>query len=308
MALSTRVNSDSLCSSLTNCLFLLAFEARMSLASEFVQTRGTHFVLDNSLFLFNGFNGYWMMQVATQPSERYLLVSMMKTSFKALDFVVSEAAKNKVHLILSLVNNYQDFGWRSQYVDWARNAGVQTSSDDDFYTNVVVKHYYKNHVKAWVQEMASYVNPFTTNTCWKYRLKDSMETQLLIRKQYNQAYQVGTNFIRSNLIKEIDFTTIHAYPDAWLSAQGDDAQMAFLRKGFSLASRDSFLNAIYSNIYSLARSGGIGGGLVFQLVAEGMESYSDGYEIDLFQTPSTSSIISQQSRQMTALEHKISRP
>ncbi|KAL0438069.1 UNVERIFIED_CONTAM: Mannan endo-1,4-beta-mannosidase 3 [Sesamum latifolium] len=78
-------------------------------------------------------------------------------------------------------------------------------------------------------------------------------------------------------------------------------------RGFSIASRDSFLNAIYSNICSLARSGGIGGGLLWQLVAEGMESYS-GYEIDLFQTPSTSSVISQQSRQMTALEHKISRP
>ncbi|KAL0357156.1 UNVERIFIED_CONTAM: Mannan endo-1,4-beta-mannosidase 3 [Sesamum calycinum] len=109
----------------------------------------------------------------------------------ALDFVVSEAAKNKVRLIMSLVNNYQDFGGRSQHVDWARNAGVQTSSDDDFYTNVVVKQYYKNDVKA---------------------------------------YQVGTNFIRSNLIKEIDFTTIHGYPDAWLSAQVDDAQMAFLRR------------------------------------------------------------------------------
>ncbi|KAL0335217.1 UNVERIFIED_CONTAM: Mannan endo-1,4-beta-mannosidase 2 [Sesamum radiatum] len=106
-------------------------------------------------------------------------------------FVEHEAAKNKVRLILSLVNNYQDFGGRSQYVDWARNAGVQTSSDDDFYTNVVVKQYYKNDVKA---------------------------------------YQVGTNFICSNLIKEIDFTTIHAYPDAWLSTQVDDAQMAFLRR------------------------------------------------------------------------------
>ncbi|KAK4401956.1 Mannan endo-1,4-beta-mannosidase 2 [Sesamum angolense] len=125
-------------------------------------------------------HGHFAME-ATNYLFRYLLVSMTKTSFKALNFVVSEAAKNKVRLILSLVNNYQDFGWRSQYVDWARNAGVQTSSDDDFYTNFV-------------------------------------------------AYQVGTNFIHSNFIKEIDFTTIHAYPNAWLSAQGDDAQMAFLRK------------------------------------------------------------------------------
>ncbi|KAI3464263.1 hypothetical protein Pfo_020926 [Paulownia fortunei] len=157
------------------------------------------------------------------------------------------------------------------------------------------------------------------------------------RKQYNPGYQVGTDFISNNLIKEIDFTTIHAYPDVWLSAQGDDAQMAFMRRwmtshwtdsrtllkkpmvfsefgksskdpGFSITSRDSFLNAIYNNIYSFARGGGIGGGLVWQILAEGMESYSDGYEIVLSQNPSTSSIISQQSRQMTALEHMMSRP
>ncbi|KAL0446621.1 UNVERIFIED_CONTAM: Mannan endo-1,4-beta-mannosidase 2 [Sesamum latifolium] len=264
----------------------------MSLASGFVQTRGTHFELDNSLFLFNGFNAYWMMQVAAQPSQQRYKVSNVfheaaaagltvcrtwafsdggnklalqispgvydENVFQALDFVVSEAAKNKVRLILSLVNNYQDFGGRAQYVDWARNTGVRTSSDDDFYTNAVVKQYYKNHVK------------------------------------------------------EIDFTTIHAYPDAWLSGQDDDAQMAFMRKWITSHWTDSRTllkkPMIFTEFGNLARSGGIGGGLVWQLVAEGMESYSDGYEIDLFQTPSTSSVISQQSRQMTALQHKMSRP
>ncbi|KAL0314288.1 UNVERIFIED_CONTAM: Mannan endo-1,4-beta-mannosidase 2 [Sesamum angustifolium] len=383
----------------------------MSLASGFVQTRGTHFVLDNSLFLFNGFNAYWMMQVAAQPSERYKVSNVFREAaaagltvcrtwafsdggnklalqispgvydeniFQALDFVVSEAAKNKVRLILSLVNNYQDFGGRPQYVDWAKMAGIRTSSDDDFYTNIVVKQYYKNHVQkvltrintitrvaykddptimawelineprcqadysgntvnAWVQEMASYVKSIDNKHLLEIGMEGFYGDSIPDRKQYNPGYQVGTDFIHSNLIKEIDFTTIHAYPDAWLSKQDDEAQMAFMRRwmtshwmdsrtllkkpmvftefgksskdpSFSIASRDSFLNAIYSNIYSLARSGGTGGGLVWQLVAEGMESYYDGYEIDLFQTPSTSSIISQQSRQMTALEHKMSRP
>lgn len=35
------------------------------------------------------------------------------------------------------------------------------------------------------------------------------------RKQYNPGYQVGTDFITNNQIGEIDFPTIHAYPDAW---------------------------------------------------------------------------------------------
>lgn len=35
------------------------------------------------------------------------------------------------------------------------------------------------------------------------------------KKQYNPGYQVGTDYITSNLIEEIDFSTIHAYPDVW---------------------------------------------------------------------------------------------
>ena len=66
---------------------------------------------------------------------------------QALDFVISEAQKYGIHLILSFVNNYNDFGGRAQYVQWARNAGVQVNSNDDFYTHPVLKGYYKNHVK-----------------------------------------------------------------------------------------------------------------------------------------------------------------
>ncbi|CAA3032855.1 Mannan endo-1,4-beta-mannosidase 5, partial [Olea europaea subsp. europaea] len=37
----------------------------------FVTTRDSHFVLDGSPFLFNGFNAYWMMHLSADPSERY---------------------------------------------------------------------------------------------------------------------------------------------------------------------------------------------------------------------------------------------
>lgn len=35
------------------------------------------------------------------------------------------------------------------------------------------------------------------------------------RKQINPGYQVGTDFISNNLVKGVDFATIHAYPDQW---------------------------------------------------------------------------------------------
>ena len=74
----------------------------------------------------------------------------MTTNIQGLDFVISEAKKNGVRLILSLSNNYKDFGGRPQYVNWARNAGAPVNSDDDFYANEVVKGYYKNHVKVQI--------------------------------------------------------------------------------------------------------------------------------------------------------------
>ena len=66
---------------------------------------------------------------------------------KGLDFVVSEAGRYGIKLILSLVNNYENFGGRKQYVDWARSQGQNLDSEDDFFTNSVVKVYYKNHIK-----------------------------------------------------------------------------------------------------------------------------------------------------------------
>lgn len=35
----------------------------------FVKTKGSHFVLNGSPYLFNGFNSYWMLNVATDPNQ-----------------------------------------------------------------------------------------------------------------------------------------------------------------------------------------------------------------------------------------------
>lgn len=66
---------------------------------------------------------------------------------KGLDFVISEAKKYGIQLVLSLVDNYEALGGKRQYVEWARGQGQSIASDDDFFTNPVVKGYYKNHIK-----------------------------------------------------------------------------------------------------------------------------------------------------------------
>ncbi|KAF5940307.1 hypothetical protein HYC85_021474 [Camellia sinensis] len=67
---------------------------------------------------------------------------------QALDFVVSEAWRYKFRLTLSLTNNWDAYGGKAQYVKWGKAAGLNLTSDDDFFTHPTLKTYYKAHVKA----------------------------------------------------------------------------------------------------------------------------------------------------------------
>ena len=66
---------------------------------------------------------------------------------QGLDFVIAEARRHGIYLLLCLTNNFHDFGGKRQYVAWAREAGHHLTTADDFFNSTVVKGYYKNHVK-----------------------------------------------------------------------------------------------------------------------------------------------------------------
>lgn len=72
--------------SLFGILFLLALfcEARpLARRSGFIQTRGTQFVQNGSPFFFNGFNSYWMMNVASDPNQRYKVSNVFRDAAAA---------------------------------------------------------------------------------------------------------------------------------------------------------------------------------------------------------------------------------
>lgn len=71
--------------------------------------------------------------------------------------MIYEARKHGIKLILSLVNNYNDTGGKKQYVNWARNERQNIFSDDDFFTNSVVKGYYKNHIKVRIHRFLFFI-------------------------------------------------------------------------------------------------------------------------------------------------------
>ncbi|KAA3474391.1 mannan endo-1,4-beta-mannosidase 7-like [Gossypium australe] len=327
---------------------------------DFVRTRGVHFFLNGNPYFANGFNAYWLMYVASDPSQRpkvsgafreaaahgltvartwafsdggyrplqYAPGSYNEQMFKGLDFVIAEARKYRIKLILSLANNYESFGGKKQYVNWARSQGQYLTSDDDFFRNPVVKGYYKNHVKAWIMEMASHVKSIDRNHLLEAGLEGFYGQSTPQKKRLNPSLDIGTDFIANNQIPGIDFATVHSYPDQWLSSSSEQYQLSFLNNwldahirdarivlhkpillaefgkswkdpGFNTYQRDQLFNIVYNKIYWSAKTGGpASGGLFWQLLAQGMESFRDGYEIILSERSSTANVIAQQSHKL----------
>ncbi|KAH7519742.1 hypothetical protein FEM48_Zijuj08G0069500 [Ziziphus jujuba var. spinosa] len=387
----------------------LVCEAEVPRISGFVETRDNEFFINGSgRFLFNGFNSYWMMTIAADPNQRYKITNVFREAsatgltvcrtwafadggygalqiapgiynedvFQALDFVIAEANKYAVRLIMSLVNEWKDYGGKHQYVEWAKINGANISSDDDFYTNPLTKTYYKNHVKrvltrvnsitriaykddptimawelmneprdqvdytgktvtAWTQEMASYAKSLDSKHLVEIGTEGFYGSSTPERLEFNPGnYQYGTDFITINQIKDIDFTTIHAYPDMWFPGENESEQVAFAQRwlfshwldsnsilkkplaitefgkskkqpGYTVTMRDSYLNTIFTDIYDLASNyGGMAGSCVWQVLSENMQNYNDGYGIVLSQDTLTRDVLFQQSKSMRSLEHK----
>ncbi|KAF7844873.1 mannan endo-1,4-beta-mannosidase 4-like [Senna tora] len=254
-----------------------------------------------------------------------------------MDFVVSEAGKYGVRLIMTLVNNWSDYGGKGQYIQWARNSGQYISNDDDFFTHPVVKQYFKDHIKAVLTR-----NNTITGVAYKddpaifaWELMNEPRSEYdysgKIIQEINPGYEVGTDFIFNNQVPEIDFATIHLYPDQWVPSADEAGQSAFVEKwvqahiedadkvlqkpillsefgkssrssGYSVDKRDNYYQTLYDFIYNSAKSGGsCAGGLFWQLMCQGMDGFRDGYEVIFEEGQSTVGVIEQQSHKMTSL-------
>lgn len=157
---------------------------------DFVQTTGTQFVVNGFPFYVNGFNTYWLMLLAVDPSTKSKVSEVFQQAasvgltvgrtwafndggwralqkspgvydedvFQALDFVISEARNYGIRLILSLSNNWDAFGGKSQYLQWGNSAGLDLSSEDAFFSHATLKAYFKNHVKNVLRRVNTVTN------------------------------------------------------------------------------------------------------------------------------------------------------
>lgn len=81
--------------------------------------------------------------------------------WQALDHVIAEARQQGIRLLLSLVNNLQAYGGKTQYVKWAWEEGVGlSSSNDSFFYDPSIRHYFKSYVKVnmFISSIFIYLN------------------------------------------------------------------------------------------------------------------------------------------------------
>ncbi|KAI7732003.1 hypothetical protein M8C21_017182 [Ambrosia artemisiifolia] len=381
------------------CLQQLAY-----MDDDFVHINGAQFTLNGAPFYANGFNAYWLMEVASNPSQRPKVTSAFREAiksslligrtwafsdggpnalqsspgvynedmFQGLDFVIYEAGRFGVKLILCLVNNFNDYGGKEQYVQWAKERGQQLQNEESFFTNLMVKSFFKDHIKTvltrrntitgvmykddptimawelmneprcpsdisgatiqnWTLEMACYLKSMDGNHLLEVGLEGFYGASSSQKNPNNSTY--GADFIANNQIPEVDFATVHSYPDQWLSNQDDAAQLDFLQQwihdhiedaqsilkkpvlftefgkswkhpGYNVSQKDQLYHVVYSSIYRSARTNGVAvGGLFWQQLVQGMDSYKDGYEVILTEPSSTVSLISRQSKKLS-VTHK----
>ncbi|GAB4845080.1 hypothetical protein Ancab_038486 [Ancistrocladus abbreviatus] len=325
----------------------------------FVQVRSTEFVVNGSPFYFNGFDAYWMMHVAAETSEWYKVSNLFAEAvaaglsvchnwvfidggYRALQ--ISPGVYDERICQVSLINNGMTrLRDRIQYKMVERRVNVQRALTRN---NMITGVTYKDNptimawelmnqprcqddlagiaLNRWVGEMSCFVKSLDNKHLLEIGMEGFYGDSMPEKKQHNPRYRVVTDFLTNNLIEEINFAAIHAYPDQWLPGQDEKAQFVqrwlssqltdsrtILKKplvfaefgklkkaaGYGINGRDAYLNMIYTAIYDSARSGGgTGSVLVWQIVTGGIESFYDGYEIVLSQDFSTNSIIARQSQ------------
>ncbi|KAJ0965209.1 hypothetical protein J5N97_026347 [Dioscorea zingiberensis] len=189
-------------------------------------------------------------------------------------------------------------------------------------------------LQAWIAEMASYIKSLDQKHLITVGLEGFYGHQRPGRLGVNPgqwAASLGSDFIQNSAVEQIDFASVHAYPDSWIpnasleekakylarwvDSHVNDSQNVLKKpvlftevgshfhvKKNGSYDRDILLKTVYDKVYESAKLGQAGAGaLIWQLVIEGMESYQDEFSLIAKEHPSTYKLIMQQSCRLRSL-------
>mmetsp|Transcript_3457 Transcript_3457/g.9023 ORF Transcript_3457/g.9023 Transcript_3457/m.9023 type:complete len:445 (-) Transcript_3457:898-2232(-) len=149
---------------------------------------GKSFALDGKDFFVHGFNQPQMMTHAVENKKHILEVlgdaelhgfNLMRTwafndgfdqwqalqplpgifdeqVFRALDYVLMQSRKHKIRVLLSITNQWDDYGGANQYVKWANLSAEEAHGGQPFYSNLKCREMYKDFARALVNRRNIY--------------------------------------------------------------------------------------------------------------------------------------------------------
>lgn len=80
---------------------------------------------------------------------------------------------------------------------------------------ITYNHRHVFFLQEWIVEMAAEIKSIDKNHLLEIGLEGFYGESIPDKKQNNPGYEVGTDFITNNGINNVDFATIHLYPDQW---------------------------------------------------------------------------------------------
>lgn len=216
-----------------------------------------------------GFNSMrtWVTPVNPQYALQTAPGEYSEAAFRGLDYVIDQARKNNIRLILAFTSNWTPTGGIPEYLAWAGS-----SNQEDFYTDPEIKQMYKDFVKtiltrentingrvysedptimawnllneprcvgcpagtvaAWYEEMAEYVKSIDPNhlvtTGEEGFYADGANPGNPGSEFGPWAAKEGQDFLADHSSPAIDFSTIHSWPDNW-QAVDQEFQGRFLQ-------------------------------------------------------------------------------
>jgi len=263
-----------------------------------VSDDGRSFTLDGKKFFVHGFNQPQMMTHAVDNKVHILEVledaelhgfNLMRTwafndgfdqwnslqlfpgifdekVFRALDYVLLQSRKHKIRVLLSITNQWEDYGGITQYYDWANVSG----GVDSFYSNLECRGMYQNFVRtllerknmytgirykddefilgwdlvneprmengpdtsalqSWTDEMARFIKSVDSNhlvTSGSEGFFGPSTPSLLAYNPGDWTNDHGVDFVANHNSSSIDFGVFHLYPDNWFDEEQCDMDCA----------------------------------------------------------------------------------
>ncbi|KAJ7981469.1 Mannan endo-1,4-beta-mannosidase [Quillaja saponaria] len=183
----------------------------------------------------------------------------------------------------------------------------------------------------WIEEMSAFVKSIDKNHLVTVGLEGFYGPDNPKRLTVNPeewASRLGSDFIRNSKVSNIDFASVHIYPDHWFHDQEFEDKLKFvskwmishiedgdrelkkpvlfseyglsnLNKDFLPSQRDKFYKTVLDTIHKSAKRKHSGAGaLAWQFFVEGMDEFNDDFGIVPWERSSTYSLFTEQSCSM----------